>query len=172
MGCHFLLQGIFLTPGIKPKSPAYPALAGIVFTTSATRETLNWRWKHYKAASDTTRWLRAQVLEPYCCVHILAALFASSVTRCKLIHLSGHQCSHLWNEAVNSTQVIELLWESANLVKHFARGVLNLWQPTLIAWRIPWTEKPGRLQSMWSQRVRHDWSDLACIHTWAGPDSF
>ena len=24
------------------------------------------------------------------------------------------------------------------------------------AWRIPWTEKPGRLQSMGSQRVRHD----------------
>ena len=25
------------------------------------------------------------------------------------------------------------------------------------AWRIPWTEEPGRLQSMWSQRVRHNW---------------
>ena len=24
------------------------------------------------------------------------------------------------------------------------------------AWRIPWTEEPGRLQSMWSQRVRHN----------------
>ena len=25
-----------------------------------------------------------------------------------------------------------------------------------LAWRIPWTEEPGRLQSMWLQRVRHD----------------
>ena len=25
-----------------------------------------------------------------------------------------------------------------------------------IAWRIPWTEEPGRLQSMGSQRVGHD----------------
>ena len=25
-----------------------------------------------------------------------------------------------------------------------------------IAWKIPWTEKPGRLQSMGSQRVGHD----------------
>ena len=25
-----------------------------------------------------------------------------------------------------------------------------------LAWRIPWTEKPGRLQSMGWQRVRHD----------------
>ena len=26
----------------------------------------------------------------------------------------------------------------------------------ILAWRIPWTEKPGRLQSMESQRVGHD----------------
>ena len=26
------------------------------------------------------------------------------------------------------------------------------------AWRIPWTEEPGRLQSMGLQRVRHDWA--------------
>ena len=25
-----------------------------------------------------------------------------------------------------------------------------------LAWRIPWTEEAGRLESMWSQRVRHD----------------
>ena len=25
-----------------------------------------------------------------------------------------------------------------------------------LAWKIPWTEKPGRLQSMRSQRVGHD----------------
>ena len=30
-----------------------------------------------------------------------------------------------------------------------------------LAWRIPWTEEPGRLQSMGSQRVRYNWSDLA-----------
>ena len=28
----------------------------------------------------------------------------------------------------------------------------------ILAWRIPWTEEPGRLQSMGSQRVRHDWA--------------
>ena len=26
---------------------------------------------------------------------------------------------------------------------------------SILAWRIPWTEKPGRLQSMRSQRLRH-----------------
>ena len=26
---------------------------------------------------------------------------------------------------------------------------------SILAWRVPWTEEPGRLQSMRSQRVRH-----------------
>jgi len=26
----------------------------------------------------------------------------------------------------------------------------------ILAWKIPWTEEPGGLQSMGSQRVRHD----------------
>ena len=29
---------------------------------------------------------------------------------------------------------------------------------SILAWRIPWTEEPGGLQSMRSQRVRHDWA--------------
>ena len=27
---------------------------------------------------------------------------------------------------------------------------------SILAWKIPWTEEPGRLQSMVSQRVRHN----------------
>jgi len=29
--------------------------------------------------------------------------------------------------------------------------------PSIVAWKIPWTEEPGRLQSMGLQRVRHDY---------------
>ena len=29
---------------------------------------------------------------------------------------------------------------------------------SILAWKIPWMEEPGRLQSMRSQRVRHDWA--------------
>ena len=36
--------------------------------------------------------------------------------------------------------------------------------PSILAGRIPWAEEPGRLQSMGSQRVRHNWSDLAHMH--------
>ena len=34
---------------------------------------------------------------------------------------------------------------------------------SILAWRIPWTEEPGRLQSIGLQRVEHAWSDLACV---------
>ena len=34
------------------------------------------------------------------------------------------------------------------------------WAPhsSILAWRIPWTEEPGGLQSMGSQRAGHDWA--------------
>ena len=32
----------------------------------------------------------------------------------------------------------------------------------ILAWRILWTEEPGRLQSMGSQRVGHHRGNLAC----------
>ena len=32
-----------------------------------------------------------------------------------------------------------------------------------LAWKIPWTEEPGRLQSMGSLRVRHDWATLLSL---------
>ena len=38
-----------------------------------------------------------------------------------------------------------------------------------LAWKIPWTEEPGRLQSMGSLRVGHDWSDLAAAAAYYSP---
>ena len=34
-----------------------------------------------------------------------------------------------------------------------------------LAWKIPWTEEPGKLQSMWSRRVRHDWATSLSLFT-------
>ena len=36
---------------------------------------------------------------------------------------------------------------------------------SILAWRIPWTEEPGGLQSMGSQRVRHDRMTNTHTHT-------
>ena len=34
---------------------------------------------------------------------------------------------------------------------------------SILAWRIPWTEDPSRLQSMGLQRIRHDWATLTSL---------
>ena len=51
--------------------------------------------------------------------------------------------------AMKETQVRSLGQEDP-LVKEVATHF------NILAWRIPWTEEPGRLQSMGSQRVGHD----------------
>ena len=42
---------------------------------------------------------------------------------------------------------------------------------SILAWRIPWTEEPGRLQSMGLHRVGHDWNSLA-QHTHSDSPNF
>ena len=51
--------------------------------------------------------------------------------------------------AVQETQVRSLGWE-VPLMKRMATP------SSILAWRIPWTEEPGGLQSMESQRVGYD----------------
>ena len=41
-------------------------------------------------------------------------------------------------------------------------------QSSFLAWRMPWTEKPGRLQSIGLQRVGHDWSNWVPMHVCLG----
>ena len=51
---------------------------------------------------------------------------------------------------MQETQVQSLGWEDP-LEKEMAT------QSSILAWKILWTEEPGGLQSMESQRVGHDW---------------
>ena len=50
---------------------------------------------------------------------------------------------------MQETQVQSLGWEDP-LEKELAT------LSNILAWRIPWTEEPGRVQFMGSQRVKHD----------------
>ena len=42
---------------------------------------------------------------------------------------------------------------------------------SILSWRIPQTEEPGGLQSMWTQRVGQDWGTLARMHGSLSRDS-
>ena len=86
-----------------------------------------------------------------------------------LLSMGLHRVGHDWSDsaayfiypvvaqtvkclpAVRETQVRSLGWEDP----------LEKEMPThsrTLAWKIPWTEEPGRLQSMGSQRVGHNWA--------------
>jgi len=58
--------------------------------------------------------------------------------------------------------------------QHTDLGVYNRQNPmekemaphsSTLAWKIPWMEEPGRLQSMGLQRVRHDWATSLSLFT-------
>ena len=51
--------------------------------------------------------------------------------------------------AMEETQVQFLDWEDP-----LEKGMAT--HSSILAWRIPWTEEPGKLWSMGSQRVRHN----------------
>ena len=70
----------------------------------------------------------------FCLIHFKASLVAQMV-----------KCLSTTRE----TRVQSLGWEDP-LEKEMAT------HSSTIAWKIPWTEEPGRLQSMGSQRVGHD----------------
>ena len=60
--------------------------------------------------------------------------------------------------AIQETQV-QILGQEAPLEEEMATHC------SMLAWKIPWTEEPGRLQSMRSQRIRHDWAHMhLCVH--------
>ena len=50
---------------------------------------------------------------------------------------------------MQETQIRSLGWEDP-MEKEMAT------HPSVLAWKIPWTEEPGGLQSTGSQRARHD----------------
>ena len=64
--------------------------------------------------------------------------------------------------AMQETQVCSLCWEDP-----LEKGMAT--DSSILAWRILWTEEPGRLQSMGSRRVEHDQQltlsqQLVCIY--------
>ena len=66
--------------------------------------------------------------------------------------------SSLWNKAVSHQLSILCI------VVHISEKAMAPHSSTL-AWKLPWTEEPGRLQSMGSWRVGHDWTTSISLFT-------
>ena len=79
----------------------------------------------------------------------------------------GQRAVSLYKTVAQLIKNLPAMWEtqvpSLGLEDHLEKGMATYW--SIFAWRIPWTEEPGGLQSIGSQRVGYNWSDSAPTHT-------
>ena len=83
--------------------------------------------------------------------HFLLGLFVFLVLSCMT-------CLYILE--INSLSVVSFV----TIFSHFVEKAMAPHSSTL-SWKIPWTEEPGRLQSMGSRRVRHDWATSLSLFT-------
>ena len=61
-------------------------------------------------------------------------------------------------QTVRNLPAMQETWvQSLGQEDHLEKGMAT--HSSVLAWRIPWTEEPGGLQSVGWQRVKHDWND-------------
>ena len=87
----------------------------------------------------------------------------------------GHRVRHDWATNIFTFKTIYL--ERTSLVAQTVKCLPTMWETwvqslgwedplekamethsSTLAWKIPWMEEPGKLQSVGSQRVRYDWA--------------
>ena len=73
---------------------------------------------------------------------------------CEYSNLKNGFYSYLPQMVKNLPAVQEAQIQSLDLEDPLEKGMAT--HSSIVAWRIPWTEEPGRLQSMQSQRVGHN----------------
>ena len=81
-----------------------------------------------------------------------------------LVDLKGHIRSYLVAQMVESPPPVCEIWVRS-LGKENSLEMEMATHSSALAWKIPWTEEPGRIQSMELQSVRHDWAtSLYTLH--------
>ena len=73
----------------------------------------------------------------------------------------------VYGVAQSRTRLKWLSSSSSSSIHLWAKGMAT--HSSICAWTIPWTEETCKLQSLGLQRVRHDWSDWAYMHTSINP---
>ena len=108
-----------------------------------TQSHTHWYWRQFLRANILQRFVNKTYIPS--CIHFYICHFGVS-----LVAQMVKNQPEIWE-----TWVWSLGWEDP-----LEEGMAT--PSNILAWRISWTEEPGRLQSMGSHRVRRDWSDLAC----------
>ena len=103
-------------------------------------ERCNWLNSNWKVSADVI------MFRSICVITLLMLFQTASILAERL--LQHHQ--FIW-PCIQMLKPFLALIRGRKMEKEMAPHSITL------AWKIPWTEEPGRLQSMGSQRVRHDW---------------
>ena len=123
----------------------------ISFSRSSS-QTGDWTWVSHIVGRCFTIWATREVLFPisYLLVSFIFVLPSHSF----YYHPNGASLVAQTVQrlpTMQETRVWSLGWEDPPEKEIAAHS-------SILVWRIPWTEDPGGLQSMGSQRVRHDWA--------------
>ena len=80
---------------------------------------------------------------------------ATEAEKAKRVRIGRKSVLPRWLSWVKNLPAIQKTWvQSLGQKDPLEEGMAT--HSSILAWRIPWTEEPGRLQLMGSKRVRHD----------------
>ena len=93
----------------------------------------------------------------------------SEVTQLCLTLCDPVDCSPPGSSIHGISQERVLEWVALSISRRSSQPRDWTWVSRVLAWRIPWTQEPGRLESTGSQRVRHDSAHIPlvcsfCLH--------
>ena len=101
---------------------------------------------------------------PLCRSKLLSSILRTTIVRweiwVKTIVLLFSLCTVMWysplfEDVTTNIYTIERNFKQKAMAPH----------SSTLAWKIPWTEEPGRLQSMGSRRVAQDWATSLSLFT-------
>ena len=152
-GLPCLLQGIFMTQGPNPRllhwragslppSPlGSPSLYQPVYYPSVTSNSLS----HLLTICQSRYVSSTCLLSSYhLCVN--KSIYLSLVISARLSFIHQHICYLFISPSITFLSIIYISILEKEMAAH----------SSTLAWKIPWTEEPHKLQSMGSQRVSHD----------------
>ena len=160
---HYLLEfvqtpGHWVSDAIQPFHPLMPPspLTSIPPSIRAfsSELTLHIRWPKYWSFSFSIS-----------CTNEYSGFIFFSIDWFDFLTVQGTLKSVLHHHSSKAS----IFWHSAFL--HLYMTTVTEWEMTtyssILASKVPWTEEPGRLESMGSQRIGHDWANMHThTHLW------
>ena len=119
-------------------------------------------WTHVEPRSpalhaDSTVWATSPICEAILNIFV----FCFTVYICLFIYSVCTGGISLVAQVVKNLPAMQETWvQSLDREDPLEKGMAT--HSSILAWRIPWTEEPGRLQSTGSQRVGHNWATNTC----------